>query len=169
MKYNWTEELNLLSTSGISSLLSGEYDLKLVAKDDRGIFKNSEPSESITWTKPPMFTVEASVKDTEGNPLTSNMDLVTTIYPIGGSEEFYYIGYTPFSVVSIPIIDNSSQVIIEATQGAADGSISVTLNGEPLSGETFEDGGWTGFSTEPFVPTDGDLIHFDIVFVDVQA
>lgn len=151
----WPDEIRLLDLPNISSLPSGDYNLKIVAKDERGIFKKSTPSETVVWAKPGTFTISANI---ENLPEGFEYGLVYGEY---GGNEFELPGATPTQVFSID--DSSAELQINADCGTINGTIVATLNGNALSGTTQVNEGYKWFESDPFIPADGDIIHFEIV------
>ena len=156
MKYTWIEAMNLLDLPNINSLPDGNYNLKLVAKDERGIFKNSTPSETVVWTKTGAFTISANI---ENLPEGLEEGLVYGEY---GGNPFDILGATPTQVFSIN--DSSAELQITAECGGINGTVVATLNGNALSGTTQVSEGYKRFEADPFIPVSGDIIHFEIVF-----
>ena len=158
MKYNWQDGFNLLSLPNISSLSSGAYTLKLVAKDDREIFKNSEPSESVAWEKPDLFRAEAEVVNAE----VTMEDYVGVEYPMGQNEYSVLYHQSPTNFVYIPVQESSSAILYVAC--GLSGTASATINGSALVLERHEEETYAWYESGEFVPATEDLVHIDITY-----
>lgn len=156
----WSDEIRLLDLPNIFSLPQGDYDLKIVAKDGRGIYKKSIASEVVTWTKPGIFTISVDAE----NFSPEETGVPGLVYGTYDGNNFELSGAHSSQIF---VIENSSgeMTYLAADCGGADGTVTATLNGETLPGTLITEDNYTWFEADPFIPADGDIIHFDIVFV----